>query len=125
MIWTMATVPPPKLPDSGTPSLRVFYCHFFPDVYNDPMAKGRWTEADDRNLRAWLAEGLTLPRIAVRLGRTLNSVSSRCKHFGLSAARKTLGQPLAVRAVSQTTGTKQIVEVPAAEPLMLKVPPSA
>jgi hypothetical protein len=93
------------------------------------MSKGRWTDEEDRNLQAWLADGLTVPRISVRLRRTVNSVKSRCKSLGLSSGRRTLGQPL--RGVHSTifhvegSGKKQLIEVPNVDPVMLKEPPSA
>lgn len=93
------------------------------------MPKGRWTVEEDRNLQVWIAEGLTVPRISVRLRRTINSVMSRCKSLGLSSGRKTLGKPLnrIQFGGAQLTGTgkKQLIDVPDGEPLIAKEPPSA
>lgn len=93
------------------------------------MARGRWTDDEDQNLRAWIADGLTVARISVRLRRTIHGVMSRCKALGLSSGRKTLGQSLAIMHADrlQVTGTgkKQLIDVPDAEPVMPKDPPSA
>lgn len=93
------------------------------------MPKGRWSDKEDQNLKAWIAEGLTVQRISVRLSRSIDSITCRCKIFGLSSGRKTLGQPRA-RLHSNIDhgvdiGRMQLIDVPDAEPAILKVPPSA
>ena len=49
---------------------------------------GRWTEADDAQLRKLLAQGVARAVIAKRLGRPESSIHTRIAHFELKPPTK-------------------------------------
>ena len=62
------------------------------------MNGGPWTDADDQLLKDLAVEGLTVPQIAARLGRTAGAVGGRMHRTGITfAAIRAKGDGMKVR----------------------------
>jgi hypothetical protein len=63
----------------------------YPQPRNRKSLKRPWTADEDARLQTLLAAGTSVALVAAKLKRTVKGVTSRCRKFGLSLARRGRG----------------------------------